>query len=82
MSRHPSNTENPVRQRMETYAQACAERGLYPFEGQWLSTGEIDRQQRARARREQIQVAELGLLFILAHVVTIASLRLVALFSY
>lgn len=67
---HSKNSETML-ERLTEYAASCEKKGLFPYDGQWLSTDEIDNQIRRKQSKSRIQLLELGSLFALVHVYAI-----------
>ena len=69
-------------ERLTTYAEACEKKGIFPYEGQWLSVDEIDEQIRRKQFNSRVHLLELGSLFALVHVFAILMFLLLSKFTY
>lgn len=69
-------------ERLTTYAEACEQKGIFPYDGQWLSADEINDQIRRKHFKSRIHIIELGSLFALVHVIAILSWLLISMLNY
>ncbi len=69
-------------ERLTTYAEACEKKGLFPYDGQWLSADEINNQIRRKHLKSRIHLLELGSLFALVHVIALLSWLLISKLNY
>jgi hypothetical protein len=69
-------------ERLTAYAEACEKKGIFPYDGQWLSADEINNQIRRKHFKSRIHMLELGLLFAMVHVIAILSWKLISRFNY
>ncbi len=75
------NSESML-ERFTAYAEACEKRGIFPYEGRWLSADEIDEQIRRKHLNSRIHLLELGSLFALVYVFAILMWLLLSKFTY
>ncbi len=71
-----------ILERLTTYAEACEKKGIFPYDGQWLSADEIDEQIRRKSLKSRIHLLELGSLFALVHVIALLSWLLISRLCY
>ena len=69
-------------ERLTTYAEACEKKGIFPYDGQWLSVDEINDQIRRKHVKSRIHMVELGLLFGLVHVIAVLSWLFISMLTY
>ena len=69
-------------ERLTTYAEACEKKGIFPYDGQWLSADEINNQIGRKHFKSRIHMLELGFLFALVHVIAILSWLLISMLTY
>ena len=69
-------------ERVNAHAETCARKGIFPYEGQWLTIADIKKQIHLKSVRERIQAAELLLLFALVYLIGIGAWLLISLFCY
>ena len=69
-------------ERLTTYAEACEKKGIFPYDGQWLSADEINNQIRGKHIKSRTHMLELGSLFALVYVYAILMWLLLSKFTY
>jgi len=79
--KHTKNSESML-ERLTTYAEACEKKGIFPYDGQWLSADEINSKIRRKYLKSRIHLLELGSLFALVHVYAILMWLLISKFTY
>ena len=77
-----SRNSGSVLERLTAYAEACEKKGIFPYDGRWLSADEIDEQIRGKHLKSRIQMLELGSLFALIYVFVISLGLLLSVFTY
>ena len=71
-----------VLEHLTTYAEACEKKGIFPYDGRWLSADEIDSQIRRKHLKSRIHLLELGLLFAPVHVFAILMWLFISMLTY
>ena len=69
-------------ERLTTYAEACEKKGIFPYDGQWLSADEINNQIRGKHFKSRTHMLELGSIFALVHVIAFLSWLLISTLCY
>jgi len=77
-----SENSESMLERLTTYAEACEKKGIFPYDGQWLSVDEINDQISRKHFKSRIHMLELGLLFAPVHVLAILSWLLISKLTY
>ncbi|NNE64206.1 MAG: hypothetical protein HKN34_08985 [Gammaproteobacteria bacterium] len=80
-TRKTGNSE-PMLEYLTTYAEASEKKGLYPYDGQWLSIDKINEQIRRKHFNSRIQMLELGSLFALVYVFAMLMWLIISRFTY
>ena len=75
------NSESML-ERLTTYAEACEKKGIFPYDGQWLSADEINSQISRKHLKSRIHLLELGSLFALVHVYAILMWLFISMLTY
>ena len=78
----PTKNSGSIRERLTAYAEACEKKGIFPYDGRWLSADEIDEQIRRKYLKSRIHLLELGSLFALVYVNAILMWLLLSKFTY
>ncbi len=79
--RQTKNSESML-ERLTAYAEACEKKGIFPYDGQWLSADEINDQIRLKHFNSRIHLLELGFLFSLAYVNAILMWLFISMLTY
>ena len=75
------NSESML-ERLTAYAETCKNKGIFPYDGRWLSADEIDKQIRRNYLKSRIHLLELGSLFALVHLFAILMWLLISKLTY
>lgn len=78
----PANDSESILKRLAAYAEVCEKKGVFPYDGQWLSADEIDEQIRRKHLKSRTHLLELGSLFALVYVFAILMGLLLSKFTY
>lgn len=71
-----------ILERVTAYAEACEKKGIFPYDGRWLSAEEIEEQIRRKHLKSRTQMLELGSLFALVWVFAIIMWLLLSMMTY
>ena len=71
-----------ILERLTAYAEACEKKGIFPYDGQWLSADEINNQIRRKHFNSRIHMLELGFLFSMVYGVAMLSWFLISMLNY
>jgi len=77
-----SENSESILERLTAHAEACEKKGIFPYEGRWLSADEINDQISRKHFKSRIHMLELGLLFVPVHVLAILSWLLISKLTY
>ncbi len=69
-------------ERLTAYAEACEKKGIFPYDGQWLSADEINSQIRCKHLKSRIHLLELDFLFALVYVYAILMWLFISMLTY
>ena len=78
----PTKNSESMLECLTAHAEACEKKGIFPYEGQWLSADEINEKIRRKHLKSRIHLVELGSLFALVYVFAILVLLLISRLTY